>query len=287
VRCDQAGAPVHAIPVRPSDPARRAPRAAVGAWLLVLAVLAAGWLLVHEPPTSAAAGLTQPSEVHGDQVYAATCAACHGVRGEGRVGEATGVEAGPPIRGLEVAYHDQLLRTGRMPIREPQAGITRDQLTAAEREAVIGWMTEAFGLVGQIPEVGEGDRGRGHELYAISCSACHGATGQGGIGAEGTRILGVAGLDRVAVAEAIRVGPFDMPRFDEAVLDDDDLAAVATFVSEDLSNPPRTPLGLAEMHRVTFWALAGALAVALVAAVVLVARPVRAPADEATAEPER
>lgn len=251
------------------------PAAAIAGWVGVAAVAAVLVVVLGDN------GRAQPQETaaddpRGEQVYAATCAACHGPGGGGLPG-AEGIRAGPPILGLETAYVDQLLRTGRMPIRSDELGVNREKLTDDEREAALAWMVDTMGLAGQVPTVREGDRARGHELYGIYCAACHGATGQGGIGAEGTLILEVTDLDPVAVAEAIRVGPFDMPRFEAEVLSDEDVDAIVTFVAEDLSDPPRTLLGVGEMHRVTFWGFATLIAFLLVGLCAVLARKVPAP----------
>jgi ubiquinol-cytochrome c reductase cytochrome c subunit len=237
---------------------------------VLLAGVAGAWALGGGEERAEAQAEAVPD---GATVYAVTCAACHGPAGAGRTGE--GVEAGPALIGLDVAFVDMTLRTGRMPIEHRELGVVRDELDDDERVALVDWMQARMDLEGAIPDVPVGDRARGHELYGLHCSACHGATGQGGIQGEGQIIPPVEGLDRVAVAEAIRVGPFDMPGFSEYTIPDEDAAAIGTFVEEDLTNPPRTVAGIPEMHRITFWGLACVVAAALVAAVVLVATPVR------------
>ena len=204
------------------------------------------------------------------------CAACHAPDGSGRLDEAEGVAAGPPVVGLEVALVDQQLRTGRMPIVDRTVGVGGpERLDDEDREAAVAWMTDAFDLRGALPTVVEGDRTRGHELYQIHCAACHGATGLGGMGARGTVILAVVGHDEVAQVSAIRTGPYDMPRFSEEVLSDEDAAAIASFIVEDLSEAARSPVWLSESDHVTTGVLVGLVAAVLTGVLMLIGRPVR------------
>lgn len=228
----------------------------------------------RSPGATAQAGAVQ---LRGDQIYARTCARCHGPDAQGGTGQGgTDLTAGPALHGLEAAYVDLLLRSGRMPITSPEHGVPQpERLEEREREAVVAFMTDRFGLRGGIPSIGVGDPARGRELYAIHCAACHGSTGSGGVSGQGTLVRAVVGLDRIAIAEAIRTGPFEMPRFAETVLNDDDVDDLATYVADHMSTAPRTPLGLAEMNRVTMWGMAVALGAAALGLTVLAARPLR------------
>lgn len=218
----------------------------------------------------------------GGKLYAANCAVCHGTDGRGITGE--GADAGPSLLGIDVALADLTMRTGRMPIVEPRVGIVADpDLGEDERAAIVAWMTEEFGLRGSVPAVAPGDLARGGDLYARNCAACHGSTGAGGISAGATLVRAVKGVDRTGVVEAIRVGPFEMPVFEESVISDQDAADIATYV-QHLTEGPSTPLGLVEVDRVTMSALAVVLVVVAVGATVLIARPVPFPRSEDDAD---
>lgn len=244
------------------------------AWVMLGMAGAAVWALASgRVPAQAQQAADEAS---GAQVYAVHCAACHGPDGGGGAGE--GLRAGPALRGLELALVDQQVRTGRMPIAEPAVGVVGpEELPQAQREVLVAWMAEAMDLRGAIPEVGEGDAGRGHELYAVHCAACHGTLGQGGVGAQDTTILGVLGHDRVALVEAMRVGPYDMPRFAEGVLSDDDAADIAAFVVSELDGADTGPLGLSEMGPVLTAGMVGVVALGLLGLVVLLGHGVRVP----------
>jgi ubiquinol-cytochrome c reductase cytochrome c subunit len=206
----------------------------------------------------------------GGELYSAWCVHCHGSAGQGVVGE--GVQAGPAVDDVDVRYHDLLLRTGRMPIVDPRVGIIVDPgFSDTERESLVAWMADAFDLPGELPTLtGTGDVANGGDLYAMHCAACHGGGGVGGVSGGGATVRKVQDVEPEAIVEAIRVGPFAMPRFSEAVIDDgeaEDIAAFVTAMSEDY----RTPLRFREPHRVTMAAMVLPLLVAVVGCVFMAA----------------
>lgn len=228
----------------------------------------------------AALGAEEPAEdllVRGGELYQANCAACHGTVGQG--GPGPGVLAGPPVNNVDIAYVDMTLRTGRMPIPEPSVGVRKDRFTEEEREATVAWMRDRFDLPGEIPTVGIGDASRGQELYVRNCAACHGAAGDGGIAGAAVRVPPLSGLDDIAIAEATRVGPFEMPAFDEAVLDDqaiDDIVAYLNVVDAT----PRTAVGVKELDQIAQALFAAGLALAAGVVTLAVARARRWTARE-------
>lgn len=192
----------------------------------------------------------------GAVLYAQNCATCHGA--DGRGGEVP-VEGGlaPSLHAednpaIEAAYVDLVMSTGRM----PPVGSAFDNrerevvLDAEQRADVIAWMTDEFGLPGDLPEVGEGDPAAGREVWAANCQQCHGATGAGGVAGAGAWTPQVTDKSPRQIAEAIRVGPFQMPQFDEEQITDQEVADVAAYL-EEIASEPRTPVfGLIELNPV-------------------------------------
>ncbi|QBI18389.1 cytochrome c [Egibacter rhizosphaerae] len=206
----------------------------------------------------------------GGEVYARYCVTCHGTSGGG--GSGTGVQAGPPIDDTSVSYNDLLVRTGRMPIVDQEAGIFEEpDITDEDRDALAAWLSSELGLPGDIPTVGEGDPARGGDLYAANCMQCHGATGVGGISGGGELVLAVRQLDEVAIAQAIRVGPFTMPAFDDDQLDEQGVADIAAYTTS-MDDQPTTPLGLRELDRVSQALAAGGVLVLVGFAIALAHR---------------
>ena len=205
----------------------------------------------------------------GGEVYQANCAACHGTRGLGGTG--TGLADGPPLRGIALAYVDMTVRTGRMPIAAPHLGVYSEELGTLDREALIAYARVSLDTVGGVPTVVPGDASRGQEMYVRNCAACHGAAAGGGISGGGAFVPPLLGVDDVALAEAVRVGPFEMPAFDPAVLSDEDIEDIVGYLGL-VEESPRTFIGLREVGSATGGLLAIALGVLGTLVLFIVAR---------------
>ncbi len=246
-------------------PAHRRSKLAVPAVVVALAVAAPFPLQALDTAEREPRDL----ETRGGEVFQANCAACHGTRGEGGAGD--GVLAGPPIQGLDIAYVDLTVRTGRMPIALPAVGVHADQLDDEDREALLAYVRARFEVHGELPTVGLGDASRGQELYVRNCAACHGAAAGGGISGASVHVPQLVGVDGVAIHEATRVGPFEMPAFDEAVLSDDDIADIVGYL-ELVRSTPRSAIGLREVDRAMGGVLAAVLGLSAGAVLLVVAR---------------
>lgn len=239
---------------------------AVGAALLA-AALVQGVAGAQQDETARNAGADLYER--GAGLFQAHCAACHGTVAQGGTG--SGDLGGPAIDEIDIAYVDLTLRTGRMPIPAPSHGIRIEQYDDAQREALVHYMRERFDLPGDIPEVGPGEASRGQELYIRNCAACHGAAADGGISGASVLVPPLAGLDPIAIAEGIRIGPFEMPAFDAAVLDDQDVADIAAYL-ELVDESPRTAAGLQELDAIGSALLAAVLGLLAAGVVLLTAR---------------
>jgi ubiquinol-cytochrome c reductase cytochrome c subunit len=215
---------------------------------LALALVAAGTAGAADEPLTA--GERQQAEA----IYANQCATCHGSDGGGGTIPGTSDEA-PPLAGnpdVTVAYLDLTLRVGRMPPPENDPYDNRARNVAyddAQRAALVTYLADRFDLQGDIPEPPPGDPRRGREIYAANCAQCHGSTGAGGVAGAGAWTPPVIDRDAVAIAEAIRVGPFEMPRFAEEQISDQEVGDVAEFL-HFVGEEQGTPLGLVELNPV-------------------------------------
>jgi ubiquinol-cytochrome c reductase cytochrome c subunit len=217
------------------------PARALLAWFLVALgavtlASAAGGAGAQEPVDPAAVA-------RGEQIFTAQCAECHGIDGQA-------TEQAPALREVSRAYADLVLRTQRMPPGDPE-GQTKGNIryTDEDRAAVVAFMSERFGIEGEIPDPPEGDPARGREIFATNCAACHGSTGAGGVAGAGAFTPNLIGLDEVTLASAVRVGPFQMPRFSEDQIDDEGLGDIAAFMDE-VAEEPGTLLGFGELNPV-------------------------------------
>jgi len=195
----------------------------VRAGYAVVAAALALWIVAA--PRSAAQGVQEAGQpaAGGAALYADGCASCHGADLRGVRGR------GPTLRGVGAAAVDFYLSTGRMPLARP--GIQPDRAEPVydrrERAALVAFITARGGAGPPIPVVRpeRGDLARGRRLFADACSGCHQIMGKGGIG-TGFVAPGLGEATPTQLAEAVRVGPYLMPRFSREQLPDADVDAM-------------------------------------------------------------
>ncbi|HWH31399.1 MAG TPA: c-type cytochrome [Egibacteraceae bacterium] len=201
--------------------------------------------------------------IQGADVYTSQCARCHGAAGQG--GQTPSGPDAPALRGAHIALVDLVLRTGRMPPGDPDGDTkARRPLTDERRDALLAWMDDQLGLRGEIPRVPVGGNpARGQEVYAANCAQCHGSTGGGGVAGGGAFTPVLVDREPLVIAEAIRMGPFQMPQFGEDVISDRELADTIAFL-EEVQGEPGTPVGLVELNPVFAGAFVFAISLAAI-----------------------
>jgi ubiquinol-cytochrome c reductase cytochrome c subunit len=165
----------------------------------------------------------------GAQIYATACSTCHGA-------QKSGSKDGPSLHGVGGASLDFELMTGRMPAAVPWIEVAhRDeragqQLPLADVRALEVYLAPVVSGGPPRPFVANGDAERGQALYAANCEACHAVGGNGGAlgGLDWVPALHEASIN--VVADAIRAGPYEMPRFGERQLDQTSLNDLAAYV---------------------------------------------------------
>jgi ubiquinol-cytochrome c reductase cytochrome c subunit len=232
------------------------------AWGLLLCAVGAFAATRADAPAAVAA---EPDALQrGGELYQRWCATCHATT-------ADGTRDGPTLAGLSLAYIDLTMRTGRMPMADPERGVRERDFDAEEREAVNDYLADLLGLDDDRPDPPAGDPGRGQDLYTLHCAACHGSTGQGGVTGAGLLAPAVTGLDRTALASATRVGPFAMPPFPEDTISEEELGDVVDYVLA-FEDQPISPLGMTELNRVSAAAFGALLLALLIIACVYLGR---------------
>ena len=180
----------------------------------------------------------------GEDIYQRDCAVCHGPAG-------VGTENGPPLDQEGTASIDFVLRTGRMPIPDPDAEVARDVARRINGAPVDYDEQEIADLVAhtaewttgpEVPPVNTVDRGQealahGGELWRRNCAACHQLAGQGGVLLQDVEIPSVTSSSPQVIADAIRAGPRSMPAFDEATVSEDDAADLTLYITRELQRP--------------------------------------------------
>ncbi len=247
---------------------RRRLRQAVAALVLLgaaaaVTALAGGASSAPPPRPVAAAAGTVAQAPSGEEVYLRDCAWCHGNQGEGTGRAPTLAESG-------AATADFYLRTGRMPLASPDEEARRGPPAYPPEtiDALVEYVS-SLGTGEPVPSVGSGDLYAGRELFVQNCAACHSSSGTGVIVTGGQPAPELFETDPTQVAEAIRIGPGQMPPFGEDHLDEQEVDDIVTYV-DSLGEPQvRSRFALDQYGPIAEMLFA---LVVLVPAVVVVAR---------------
>jgi ubiquinol-cytochrome c reductase cytochrome c subunit len=169
----------------------------------------------------------------GAQLYTETCASCHGTSG-------AGTERGPSLNRIGEASVDFVLTTGRMPLSRPgvQPLRAKPAFSREEIDALVRYVSSLGPGGPPIPKIDlqRGSVREGRRLFTENCSGCHQIAAEGGIG-PGFRAPALTEATPVQVAEAVRIGPYLMPRFSKNQLSDSEVDSIARFVTVTARNP--------------------------------------------------
>ena len=66
-------------------------------------------------------------------------------------------------------------------------------------------------------------------LFTDHCAGCHQIVGEGGY-VTGARVPALGQASATQIAEAVRIGPFHMPRFSKKAISDEDLNKIIAYV---------------------------------------------------------
>jgi ubiquinol-cytochrome c reductase cytochrome c subunit len=178
--------------------------------------------------TSAAGGLLRSNAAlvaEGRGLFVSSCSACHGLNAEGLEGRA------PNLHGVGELAADFYLETGRMPLSYPQQQPFRTKPAFPPRQidALIAYVGSLGGP--PIPTVQPqlGSASRGQELFALNCAGCHQIQARGGI-VTGAVVPRLDAATPAQIGEAIRIGPYVMPRFSSGEISDAEVNDIARYI---------------------------------------------------------
>jgi ubiquinol-cytochrome c reductase cytochrome c subunit len=206
---------------------------AVTALLLVPAAVA-------DPPSPGVTHVSVPPGTPlvewGAQLFGANCVTCHGPHGRGvfspvqGAGGTTGL--GPTLQGVGARAADFYLRTGYMPLSDPHDQPRRSRVLFSRRElqALIGYVASLKpGPPVPTPHPQSGDLAEGLTEFTDHCAGCHQVSAAGGYvtNAVAPRL---SEATPVQIAEAVRIGPYLMPRFSERQISNDELDSIIRYV---------------------------------------------------------
>jgi ubiquinol-cytochrome c reductase cytochrome c subunit len=166
-------------------------------------------------------------------MFLADCAVCHGA-------DARGTARGPTLERAGRAGVDYWVSTGRMPLSSPDATPQRHEPRYSPKQvrAIVDYVvTLTRNASPRIPNVdlSRASLSEGATQFQLNCAACHSSTGVGGALFE-RAAPPVLPATAIQAAEAIRIGPGQMPAFGKAALDARRLNDTVAYVKY-LSHP--------------------------------------------------
>ncbi len=201
------------------------------AWFLLATVVLASATLAGLAGAGAAGGGESSGQdeelvTRGRRLFRTGCASCHGADGDG-------TDIAPSLVGVGAAAADFQLTTGRMPDTDPDAEPVSKPpaYEPDEIDALVAYVA-SLGPGPPIPDVNDprGDLTEGAELFLLNCAACHSAAANGGALSSGRNAPTLHGATSVQIAEAMRTGPGEMPRFGSDTLTDRQVNSIVKYV---------------------------------------------------------
>jgi ubiquinol-cytochrome c reductase cytochrome c subunit len=179
----------------------------------------------------------------GRLLFAQSCSSCHGNQANG-VDPEGNATIGPNLQGVGAATVDFWVSTGRMPAADVKAVEAErrnpPRFNAIQALELAAWVNSLAPAVPAVPRpnLNGSDQSVGQDLFSLNCAACHTIEGSGDALAFGTNAPSVVNKNVTPqqIAEAIRTGPANMPRF-SGNLTDKQVADITSYVSGRLQHP--------------------------------------------------
>jgi ubiquinol-cytochrome c reductase cytochrome c subunit len=161
----------------------------------------------------------------GRALFLSSCTACHGMNAGGIRGR------GPSLHGVGALAADFYLQTGRMPLPSPRSQPLRTSpaFSQAQIEALVAYVASFGGPPIPTVDPRAGSLSDGQRLFGLDCAGCHTIQGQGGI-VTGAIVPSLNQATPTQVAQAIRIGPYVMPRFGPGELSAGQIDSIARYV---------------------------------------------------------
>jgi ubiquinol-cytochrome c reductase cytochrome c subunit len=252
--------------------------------------LAALCALAAAPATAGAQpriGIVRPAEPAartpaqlGAELFAGNCATCHrtdgrGVRDRRQRRGVGGVRGrGPSLRGVGALAADFYLRTGYMPLGNAgeQPHRSRVLLREPEIRALVAYVDalRPGGPPIPVPYPARGSLSEGLHAFTEHCAGCHQIVAQGGV-VTGARVPALQRATATQIAEAVRIGPYVMPRFPKSQIDDRELNSIVRYVLFTRHPVDRGGWGIGNLgpfpEGILSWLLAGGVLVGVCVAI--------------------
>ncbi len=216
---------------------RRAGRIALAASVLALGL--AG-VAEAQPELGIVRPIHEPAHASvqlGAELFAANCASCHGVDGQGiykrpRPGAGNVPGMGPSLRGVGAQAADLYLSLGYMPLGNIHEQPNQGPVRFSKKE--LRSLVEYVASLGPGPGIPHPDPkgaslSEGFQLFTLNCAGCHQLAAEGGY-VTGAKVPPLHSVTATQIAEAVRVGPYLMPRFSTKQISNAQLNAIIRYV---------------------------------------------------------
>ncbi|MCB4207526.1 c-type cytochrome [Arthrobacter sp. UM1] len=218
--------------------------------LLVLALVLTGgtYAFATKSNDAKAESSSSASDVEsGQKLFAANCATCHGLQGQG-------TKSGPSLVGVGAASVDFQVGSGRMPMQMqgPQAMRKPPQFND-EQIKQLGAYVASLGPGPSVPtneqldysKMSSEDIAEGGQIFRTNCAMCHNAAAAGGALTRGKFAPTLQGVSSKHIYEAMVTGPQNMPVFSDSNLSPEEKKKVIAFLktSEEQGSPGGAKLG--------------------------------------------
>lgn len=217
--------------------------------LLAICVSIAVCSLLLTGSAGAAVGKGTPKgtlATRGYHLFGEYCLGCHGGNAAGRENEppyATGAgplrtqeqQGGiaPSLHGVGALAADFYLRTGYMPLSHlgEQPRRAHQFLGESAIKALVAYVASFGGPKIPKPQPWRGNLSQGQSLFTEHCAGCHQIVAQGGyVTGAVAEPLRFQGIDPTRIAEAVRVGPYVMPKFTYKDISERQLDSIVRYV---------------------------------------------------------
>jgi ubiquinol-cytochrome c reductase cytochrome c subunit len=227
---------------------RRRPLFGYAAVLLALVAIgslyAAATGLGSTGNASASSGSSSSQITEGKDLFAVSCASCHGENAQGS-------SVAPSLVGAGAAAVDFQVSTGRMPLKETDS--------EAPRKPPVFTQSQIYAIAAYVASLGGGpaipsdqdvttagaDTGLGQSLFNANCAQCHNYSGAGGALTEGKYAPPLTDASSRQIYEAMLTGPEAMPVFNNTTLTPQDKRDIIAYVEDTRAeaNPGGFSLG--------------------------------------------
>jgi ubiquinol-cytochrome c reductase cytochrome c subunit len=160
-----------------------------------------------------------------------------------------------------------------MPLGNPHDQPWRSRVLFTRRE--LRALVDYVGSLGGGPPIPRPAPERGHvprglRLFTEHCAGCHQAVGEGGY-VTNARVPALKSATPTQVAEAVRVGPYLMPKFSRTAISDQELNSIIAYIERSKKPTDRGGWGIGHIgpvpEGIIAWAVAALVLVGLCAVI--------------------